>query len=138
MIVLNVGCNLCNCELIFTDDGLYMIASKVASPDNTAWYIDIAAVQNSDFVSAITYTSENLATDYKFWVNETQLMEENAVESMGELSSPFPYTRLAAMTPTGSKAFYLYHQINSFIMAEDVWDSGSFAWTSSNITIPGM
>ncbi|MCJ1383887.1 hypothetical protein MMC17_007001 [Xylographa soralifera] len=72
-----------------------------------------------------------------YWVNDSTLTSFAGFgKSQARFSaSPFPYTRLASTSPWNSEAFYMYHQINASMLAEDVWDVGQAAWTSSNISI---
>ncbi|KAL9118691.1 MAG: hypothetical protein Q9187_004762 [Circinaria calcarea] len=82
---------------------------------------------------------------FGLWVKETKLImfafggtlmvpdNDNGVPSQKAPASPFPFARFAAINDT---AFYLYHQINSSVFAEDIWDSGARNWVSSqNISI---
>ena len=80
---------------------------------------------------------------FGLWVKGTKLImlafggslmvPDNGAPSQKAPASPFPFARFAAINDT---AFYLYHQINSSVFAEDVWDSGALDWVSStNISI---
>ena len=94
----------------------------------------------TDLLLAVTYLSTNLSGSYLLWVNATTLVTVN----LGPMSqgysidgplSAFPFARLATTTPVGSRAFYLYHQLSESILAEEIFDSSHFVWTSSNISI---
>ena len=50
-------------------------------------------------------------------------------------ASPFPFARLASTAPTNSSVFYLYHQINDVVFAEDTYDATSGSWTATNFSI---
>ena len=89
---------------------------------------------------AVTYLPTNWTGNYVLWVNATTLIavyldnmfQRNLID--GPLS-PFPYARMATTTPIGSRAFYLYHQLSESILAEEIFDSSHFVWTSSNVSI---
>jgi len=70
------------------------------------------------------------------WVNATKLVSEDPLDLASSPISPFPYARLAVITPSNGKVFYLYHQINASILAEDIYDPYIRSWTSNNISIP--
>ena len=94
----------------------------------------------TDLLKAVTYLSTNLSGNYMLWVNATTLVTVNfgpigEGRLINEPLSSFPFGRMATTTPVGSRAFYLYHQLNGSILAEEVWDSGHLVWTSSNVSV---
>lgn len=105
--------------------------------------LDLAPASNE---TALIQTSDIFVPDglgFGLWVKGTKLImlafggslmvPDNGAPSQKAPASPFPFARFAAINDT---AFYLYHQINSSVFAEDVWDSGAFDWVSSkNISI---
>ena len=113
-------------------DGPYGLIGKF---DQTPSSNETALIQASDLFIPKTGPS------FALWVKQNQLkMIAYGGSRMVPLgappptpASPFPFARFAAIN---SSAFYLYHQINSTVFAEDVWDSAALNWVSSeNITI---
>ena len=108
---------------------------SIDSLDQTPSSNETALMQASDL-----YIPES-GTSFALWIKQSELIiiafGGSFIAPFGVPSkkpaSPFPFARFAAVN---SSAFYLYHQINSTIFAEDVWDSGARNWVSSkNISI---
>ena len=102
--------------------------------------IDTTLFKRSDLVQPVVgnLSSINDICSYYLWVNGTTLSssfdnDQNLLNNPP--TSPFPYARLATTTPDNGEAFYLYHQINESVFAEDVWDRSLGSWSSSAINI---
>ena len=79
---------------------------------------------------------------YGFWINKGRLVPFNhssssfSFESLPNLpKSPFPFTRMAALSPTNGTSFFIYHQLNASSFVEDQWDSSVGGWISNSIAI---
>ena len=120
--------------------GLWPYSGSVRSTSCQTEFIDVAAIEKSDWVQIVVgnLSSFNDLWPYYLWVNGTTLSsfyDPDVSMFNNPPTSAFPYTRLAATTTDGSTAFYLYHQINESIIAEDVWDRALGSWSSSTINI---
>ena len=77
-------------------------------------------------------------TGYGFWVNQGKLtsLSGSAFHSLlSSPSSPFPFSRLAGMSPANSTSFLVYHQLNASTFTEEEWDDNVGGWTPRHIAI---
>ena len=76
---------------------------------------------------------------YGIWINGTQpvLVTFSGDGTPPLPSNEFPFTRLASIstagitTSDGITTTYLYHQMNGTTFAEEEWDDGLRAWSST-------
>ena len=83
-------------------------------------------------------SGDGLFQTYGFWVNDKRLvpLASDLFDSLPVLpESPFPFTRLAGLSPSNGSSFFIYHQLNASSFAEDQWDSSVGGWVSSSFTI---
>ena len=73
--------------------------------------------------------------DYGFFVNGSSLVGYGFLNPLESPISPFPFVRLASSTPTNSSVFFLYHQMNEAVLAEDMYDTSIGHWISTNVTV---
>ncbi|MCJ1313581.1 hypothetical protein MMC25_007260 [Agyrium rufum] len=90
---------------------------------------------NSDYAYCTTIPQGNFTAgqSFSFWVNGTVLMRSD--EQPTNLDSSFPYKRLAATSHNSSNNIYVYHQLDSSTIAEEVYSVDESSWTSSNLTV---
>lgn len=80
------------------------------------------------------------AAVFGIWVSQTKL-EYFGIDSEGffpqsNLDFPFPFVKLAAVSPADSTKIYLSHQLNDdTLFLEEQWDQTLGIWRSSNIGI---
>ena len=70
---------------------------------------------------------------YVIWINGTQpaLVPWRYSENATLPSNNFPFKRLASVTSADGLTTYLYHQMDGATFAEEVWDDGLGAWSST-------
>ena len=69
---------------------------------------------------------------YGIWINGTQPALVTFSGLIPALpSNEFPFTRLASISTADMTTTYLYHQINGTTFAEEEWDDGLRAWSST-------
>ena len=118
-------------------------ASRSTGSGSPTTIVSNTAVKDSDWIFISVGVEGSMIDDvesYLFWVNGTRLSplstsQGSVMMTAAPIISPFPFTRLAATSPLGSTAFYLYHQISAGVFAEDVWDKAIGSWSSSNVSI---
>ena len=135
MVTFQVSSNLTCCSTTSLTSGFKGLGTHPfldIGPTLGPGTINETAVKASDFVLAGT-------TPYGIWVNQTRLAYFYNPTSNGPNgtipAAPFPYSRLAAVTQPDSNSFYLYHQINGTIFAQEFWDDKTGAWHPS-VNIP--
>lgn len=78
------------------------------------------------------------AQDYGFWVDQGKLTGFSDL-GFGSLpimpGSPFPFSRLAGMSPANSTSLFVYHQLDASTFIEDEWDASVGGWVPRHITI---
>ena len=88
---------------------------------------------DKDFALTFTYTTSAQTSSNHYAPTLLSLNRTKLDEFGGGPTFPFP--RMATTTPPESHAFFLYHQINSTYIGEEIWDSGIYTWTSNTISL---
>ena len=100
----------------------------------------MTAVKSSDFVFGTVYTHQDDQIEpYGIWINGSEInyfYSGSGGPSGSVVDAKFPFTRLATTTPANSTSFYMYHQLDGKVLAEEMWDMVSGSWSASlNISI---
>ena len=100
--------------------------------------MDPTGIQKSDLVT-IASTGDPSDSQYGFCVKDKRLAllgtdyMFKTIPSMP--STPYPFARLARLTPAIGTNFFIYHQLNASTFAEDQWDDTVGGWVSNLFSI---
>ena len=110
--------------------------------------MNTTAVRESDVIQPLgpSTNSTLLSDDLRAvaWINGTSMATFRGTKfDQNDSRFPatsFPFSRLAGCYAASSSSsppiFYIYHQLNATIIAEEVFDPSIGNWASNNITVP--
>ena len=96
------------------------------------------SLKSTDIIQSVVFDdgiSYNLIT---FGVNGQELQNMGSWLSDPPIPSPnshFPFSRMATATHVYSNTTYIYHQINSSFLGQEVWNCKAAEWSSNAIPI---
>ena len=123
---------------------LFINAPDAAAGPLGTEHVNTTATRGSDFVTTVlggvdtpdTRINSYIFSERGFWVNQTTIDSFGYDSDMTLPGGSYPYSKLAALLPaTPGPAMSIYHQLSTTVIAEEVWNEASGAWSSNNITI---